>query len=69
MCCIVPRGQRRAHKCVARPADLRDASFVSFPPGFDARSAIERVVDQAIAVPSASTAAGAAAAAAPASRR
>ncbi|KVT01913.1 hypothetical protein WT24_27660 [Burkholderia sp. MSMB1078WGS] len=68
MCCIVPRGQRRAHKCVARRADLRDESFVSFPPGFDARSAIERVVVQAIAVPSASTAAGAAAAA-PASRR
>ncbi|UJH77829.1 LysR substrate-binding domain-containing protein (plasmid) [Burkholderia cenocepacia] len=47
MRCIVPRGHRLARKRVVRPADLRDEAFISFPPSFEARSAIDRVFVEA----------------------
>ncbi|HDR8917682.1 hypothetical protein KDW80_07255 [Burkholderia vietnamiensis] len=47
MCCIVPRGHRLARKRVVRPADLSGESFISFPPSFDARSAIDRLFVEA----------------------
>jgi DNA-binding transcriptional LysR family regulator len=47
MRCIVPRTHRLARKRVVRPADLRDEPFISFPPSFESRSAIDRVFVEA----------------------
>ncbi|MGI4857191.1 MAG: LysR substrate-binding domain-containing protein [Janthinobacterium lividum] len=43
MRCIAPPGHPLKARRIVRPEDLRDASFVSYPPSFDARTLIDRV--------------------------
>lgn len=43
MRCIAPPGHRLKARRIVRPEDLRDAPFISYPPSFDARAAIDRV--------------------------
>lgn len=47
MRCILPRQHRLVRKRLVRPADLRGEPFISFPPSFEARSAIDRVFVEA----------------------